>query len=215
MRGKAVDGFGLEGLFTEEIHAVIGAGNGDSDDPRLQVGRDDLRAFGRGVVVGLVLHGKKHHVFVYVRVVAEDAGQFPHPLLPCGAVDNDARSDGVNVLLLGLLAEIGRSVFLFGADFGLGLDAKVVIESGAIAGIRGQPEGTRQGLAVVAERELEAVDGRAAMRAVGIVELGIADTHLYVGRARAACGALCQSAVECANGYEARVANRVTEEVGW
>ena len=37
LRGKAVDGFCLEGLFAEEIHAVIGAGNGDGDDPRLQM----------------------------------------------------------------------------------------------------------------------------------------------------------------------------------
>ena len=81
----------------------------------------------------------------------------------------------------GLLAEIGRSVFFLGADLGFGLDAKVVIESGAVSRVGGQPEGTRKGLAVVVERKLEAVDGRAAMRAVGVVELGIADAHLNVG----------------------------------
>jgi len=76
------------------------------------------------------------------------------------------------VLLRGLLAEIGRSVLFLSANLSLGLDAKVVVESIAVAGIGGPPKGTRQGLAVVAKRELEAVDGRAAMRAVGVVELG-------------------------------------------
>ena len=85
-----------------------------------------------------------------------------------------------------LLAEIGRGVFFLGADLGLGLDAEVVIEGGAVAGVGGEPEGTRESFAVVAERKLQAVDGRAAMRAVGVVELGRADADLHVGRR--ACG---------------------------
>ncbi len=89
LRGKAVDSRGFECLLAEEIHAIVGAGDGDSDDPRLQMRRDDSRPFGGSEVVGLVLHGEKHHVLVHVRVVAEDARQFPHPLLPRGAVDDD------------------------------------------------------------------------------------------------------------------------------
>jgi hypothetical protein len=214
LRGKAINGFSLEGLFAKEVHAVNGAGDGDCDDSRLQMGCDDLRSLGGGEIVGLILHGKKNHVLVHVRVVAEDARQFPHPLLPCGVVNDDARSDGADVILGGLLAEIGRSVLFFGADFGFGLDAKVVVESIAVAGIGGQPEGTRKGRTVVAKRELEAVDGRAAMRAVGVVEFGIADAHLYVGRARAARRTLSKCAVERANGDVIRVANRVAEKVG-
>ncbi len=53
--GQAVDGFGFEGLLAEEIHAIVGARNGDGHQPRLQMRRDDLRAFGRGEIIGLVL----------------------------------------------------------------------------------------------------------------------------------------------------------------
>ena len=87
--GKAVDGFGLESLFTEEIHAIVGAGNGDGHEPRLQMRRDDLGPFRRDEVIGLVLDGEQHHVLVHVRVLAKDRRQFPHPLLPCCAVDGD------------------------------------------------------------------------------------------------------------------------------
>ena len=97
LRGKAVDGWSFEGLLAEQVHAIVGAGDGDGDEPRLQVRRDDLRAFGRGEVVGLVLHGENDHVLVNVGVVAEDARQFPHPLLPRGAVNDDGRSDGADV----------------------------------------------------------------------------------------------------------------------
>ena len=53
--GQAVDGFGLEGLFAEEVHAVVGAGDGDGHEARLQMRRDNARAFRRGEVIGLVL----------------------------------------------------------------------------------------------------------------------------------------------------------------
>ncbi len=177
-------------------------------------GVDDLRALGGGEVVGLVLHGENDHVLVNVGVVAEDAGQFPHPLLPCGAVDGDGRGDGADVRLRGLLAEVGRGVFFLGADLGFGLDAEVVVERVAVAGVGGEPEGTREGFAVVAERKLQAVDGRAAMRAVGVVELGIADADLHVGGARAAAELSASAPYMRAHGDEARVADRVTEEVG-
>ena len=99
LRGKAVAGWSFEGLLAKEVHAIVGAGDGDGDDPRLQVGRDDLRTFRGGEIVGLILDGEKNHVLVDVRVVAEDAGQFPHPLLPRGAVNDDGRSDGADVRL--------------------------------------------------------------------------------------------------------------------
>ena len=186
LRGKSINRWSFEGLLAEKIHAIVGASDGDGDDPRLQVGRDDLRSFGRVEVVGLVLHGEKDHILVYVGVVAEDAGQFPHPLLPGGAVNDDGRSDAADVRLRGLLAEVGRGVFFLGADFGFGLNTKIVVERGAIAGVGGQPKRSRKGFAVVAERKRLAIDGRAAMRAVRVVELGIANADLNVGHARAA-----------------------------
>ena len=86
----------------------------------------------------------------------------------------------------GLLAEVGRSVLLFGANLGFGLDAQIVIERVAVAGICGQPKGSLESLAIVAQRHLHAVDSRTAMRAMRVVERGAADPNLHVGNARAA-----------------------------
>ena len=53
--GKPVDGFSFEGLFAKEIHAIVGARDGNGHEAREQMGRDDLRAFGRREIIGLVL----------------------------------------------------------------------------------------------------------------------------------------------------------------
>ena len=82
-------------------------------------------------------------------------------------------------------------------------DAKVVVERVAVAGVGGQPKRTRQGVAVVAERQLQAVDGRAAMVAVGVVELGVADAHLHVGHAHMVAAAIGQRAILRADGDRA------------
>ena len=113
--------------------------------------RDDARALRRGEIVGLVLHGENDDVLVDVGEFAEDARQSRHALLPCGAVDHDGRGAGADVRLRRLLAEVRRGVFFLGADLGFGFDAQVVVERVAVAGVGGQPEGTREGLAVVAE----------------------------------------------------------------
>ena len=113
-----------------------------------------------------------------------------------------------------LLAEVGRGVFFFGANLGFGFDAQVAVERVAVAGVGGHPQRTRQGFAIVAERQLQAVDGRGAMRAVGVVELGIADAHLHVGHAGAARGTFGQRSVLRANGDKAGIRDRVAEEVG-
>ena len=174
-----------------------------------------LRPFGRSEIVRLVLHREQHHVLVNVRVVAEDFATVPSPAAPMRRDRLTTGGATVPMCVCGaLLAEVGRSVFFLGAHLGFGLDAKIVVERVAVAGVGGQPERTRESLAVVAERKLQAVDGRAAMRAVGVVELGIANAHLHVGHALAARGAVGQRAVLRANRDEAGVADRVAEEVG-
>ena len=80
--GQAVDGLGLEGLLAEQIHAIVGARDGDSHEPRQLMRRDDVRALGRGEIVGLVLDGEHDHVLVHVRVVAEDFARVPAPAAP-------------------------------------------------------------------------------------------------------------------------------------
>ena len=61
---------------------------------------------------------------------------------------------GADVGLRRFLAEVGRGVFFLGAHLGFGLDAQIVVERVAVAGVGGEPERARQRLAVVAERQL-------------------------------------------------------------
>ena len=79
------------------------------------------------------------------------------------------------------MAEVGRDVFFFGAHLGFGLDAQIVVERIAVARVGSDPERTRERLAVVVERKLEAVDGRSAMISVRVIERGIAEAHLHAG----------------------------------
>ena len=181
--GKAVDGFGFEGLIAKEVHAIVGAGDGEDDEARLQVRRDDARALGGGEVVGLILHGEQDEVAIDVGVVAEDARNGADALFPCGAVDGDGRRRLGDGDLWWLGGEVGRGVFFFGADLGFGLDAQVVVDGVAVAAVGGDPERTGEGLAVVDDGQLDGVDCGAAMVAVGVVELGRTDADLDVGNA--------------------------------
>ena len=213
LSGKAVDGFCFESLIAEEVHAIVSTGGGNEDKARQLVRRDDARTFGGGEVVGLALDGEQNHVLVHVRIFAEDARQFPHPLLPSGAVDDDGRCDRADVSLRCLLTEVGRGIFLFCANLGFSLYAQVAVESVAVTGIGGQPKRVGESLFVVAERELQRVDPRGAMRAVCIVEIGRAHADLHVGDTLAIRSAFSKGAVFGANANEAGVADRVAKEV--
>ena len=112
------------------------------------------------------------------------------------------------------LAEVRRSVLFLGAHLGLGLHAQIVVQRRAVAGVGGQPQRARQRLAIVCQRQLQAVHRRAAMVAVRVVQLGLAQPHLHVGHAHAVGRAVHQRAILRANGHIARVAHRITQEVG-
>ena len=140
LRGQALGRLGLEGLRAEQVHAIVGARNGNGHQPRLQVRRDHLRSLGRGIVVGLVLSREDHHVQVHIGVVAEDARERAHPLFPGRAVHLHGRGRLAKRDLRRLLAKVGRGVLFFGVDFGLRFHAHVVVQRFSIAGVGGQPQ---------------------------------------------------------------------------
>ena len=113
-----------------------------------------------------------------------------------------------------LFGEVGRGVFFFGTDLGFGFDAKIVVDGVAVAGVGGEPQGAGERLAIVGEGQLEAVDGRAAMVAVGVVEVRRAEADLHVGDADMIFRAADESAVLGANQDGVGIADGVTEEVG-
>ena len=60
---------------------------------------------------------------------------------------------------------------------------QIVFQGRAVARVGGQPQRARQRLAVVGERQRMFFTAEPAMRAMGVVQLGIADAHLHIGLA--------------------------------
>ena len=89
--GQAGCGFGLEGLDSEEIHAVGGACPRHNDQSRHMAGRGHARALGGDEVVGLVGRLKLDLVCKYVGKLREEAGDLAQALLPRSAVDDQRR----------------------------------------------------------------------------------------------------------------------------
>ncbi len=149
LRGQALHSFGFESLRPEEVHAVVGAGDGKDHQARLQMWRYYARTLRRDVVVGLVLRGEHHQILVDVRVFAKDLREGAHTLFPGRAIDHH-RGRGLADRNLGrLVAEVGRRIFLFGAHLRFGLHPQVVIERAAIARVCTEPESTAQGHRIV------------------------------------------------------------------
>ena len=110
-------------------------------------------------------------------------------------------------------AEVRRRIFFLRADLGLGFHTKVVIEGVAVSGIGSEPERAGKRLAVVAERKLHAVHGGAAVVAVRVIELGVAEADLDIGDAKVVAGVLDNATKLGPEVDNGGVADRVAEEV--
>ena len=174
----------------------------------------DARTFGGGKVVRLILRGEHDGVLIDIGKFAENGGELLHSLLPGRAINHNRRRRLGNRDLRSFLTEVGRAVLFLGAHLSFGLHAEVVVESCTIASVGGQPQRAGQGLAIIIQRQLQAVHGCSAMGSVGVVQLGIAESHLHIGHANVVDGTVDHRAVLGANRDLAGIADRIAQKVG-
>ena len=159
------------------------------------------------------MDGERNKILVDIGELAEDAGERGDALFPGGAVEADRGRGLAEGDLRSLLAEVGRRVFFFGADLGLGFDAEIVVNGVAIASVCGEPKGAGDGLSIIGEWELDAVDGGFAMAAMGVVERGRADANLDVRGADMVCIGTDDGAKLGSDGDHVSVCDGVAEEI--
>ena len=179
-RGKLCRIGKLESLDAHQLHAIVGAGFGLDHDAEDGIGGDDLCAFGRDQVIVALLGIKKNQGLFDLRIPAEGSGIAAGEFFPSLLVGKRGRRSLIRVSGWLLLREVGRIVFVLGADGGLGLNVGVGLARLAVLLIGQLPKHAGDGVGVVPLRKFAGGNTGEAFLVVRVIKSGSADAHADV-----------------------------------
>src|SRR6267154_510241 len=141
-------------------------------------------------------------------------GEAANLAFPRGAVEGLRLEGFTGVLLRRFVGKIGRLIFFFGAEGGVGLDVEVRGGGAFVFAIGEFPEDAGDGVGIIAERQRARGHTAGATLAVRVVEGGRAYAHYDIGLAALNGGVSEQAAVGADEDNDVLVIYGVADEIG-